>query len=320
MLNNNPVRTTTLNVVETARQVKINREAIEKLAAEWNKTGLPITCWNSRMHLETDDETKMLDYLIILDSLNFCFWHPRKERWSIVYNHEKYSGYFALSLALKNYFERHPSKANLRNFADISFEDFIYLLQGGNHLLFLDKRWEIIKAVSQYLVKRGGSKAFILSADQKLSILIPKIAESLSSFDDTADYNGKKVYIWKRAQILAVDIYGALCGRGAGYFTDLDYPTAFADYKLPQILVHYGILEYSPELKKKIEDGDHIPPGSAEEVEIRSATVWAVEWLKNELKKYGGLYESFLLDWVLWEQSQKEKMQFPHHRTQTIFY
>lgn len=316
----NPVRTTTLNVVETARHVKINREAIEALALSWHHQGIPVTCWNGRMHLETGDETRMLDYLIILDSLNFCFWHPRKDRWTIAHNHEKYSGYFALSLALKNYFEKHPNKATLRNFADISFEEFIYLLQGGHHLLFLNKRWEIIRAVSQYLVKRGGSKAFVLSADQKLSILIPKIAESLPSFNDTADYDGKKVYIWKRAQILAVDIYGGLCGRGAGHFTDLDYPTAFADYKLPQILLHYGILEYSAELKAKIEKRASIPPGSAEEVEIRSATIWAVEYLNEALKKYGGSQHSFKLDWVLWEQSQKEKLATPYHLTQTFFY
>ena len=317
----NPVRETTLKVVEKARDVKINKAAIEKLAAHWNRTGLPITCWNWKHHLQTNDETKMLDYLILLDSLNFCFWHPRKkERWSIMYKHEKYSGYFALSMGLRNYFEKYPSKANLRNFAEMPMDEFRFLLQGGQNLLYAQKRLEIVHGVSSYLLKRGGSKEFVKSANQRLAILIPKIATELVSFNDTAEYNGEQVYLWKRAQILAMDIYGAFAGREIGHFNDIAYPTAFPDYKLPQILHHYGIIEYSPELLKMIQEQVMIPNGSEREVEIRSATIWAVEWLKDELKKYGGTYDSFMLDWVLWEQAQKETMNLPYHRTQTFFY
>lgn len=111
----NPVKTTTLKVVESATEVKINHEKIEELAREWSVKQIIIPSWPKEMHLETKDEKTMLDYLVVLDTLNFCFWPSfvkipggriQKERWSIKYNGRKYNGYFALSLALKEYFEK----------------------------------------------------------------------------------------------------------------------------------------------------------------------------------------------------------------------
>ena len=124
----------------------------------------------------------------------------------------------------------------------------------------------------------------------------------------------------KRAQILGADIYGAFDGRGVGYFGDLDYLTTFADQKIPQILNHFGILEYSRKLSEKIRHKKIIKIGSKEEVEIRSAAIWAIEYLKGELKKSGRKLYSFEIDWILWNKSQTEKINNPYHLTKTIYY
>jgi len=57
-----------------------------------------------------------------------------------------------------------------------------------------------------------------------------------------------------------------------------------------------------------------------EEVEIRSAVIWAVENLAKELKKQGLDVYPFEIDWFLWNKSKKEKMKLPHHLTKTIYY
>jgi len=45
--------------------------------------------------------------------------------------------------------------------------------------------------------------------------------------------------------------------------------TMFADYRIPQILRHYGIIEYNKELKNKIENKIELEPNSIEEVNLQ---------------------------------------------------
>jgi len=316
----NPARKTTFDVIKNLKKVKINCSKIKQLSEDWSGEQLGLSYWPKKMHLETKNQEKMIDYLIILDAVNFCFW-SKKEKWHIFYNNKKYDGYFALSLALKEFFEKNPKKGNLKYFQYISFEEFKDILRGGKNLLFLKKRWEITRKVSQSLVKKyKNSKKFVNSAKKKTSRLIEKIYKELPFFDDISEWRGKKIYFLKRPQILVVDIWAALEGKGLGRFDDLDYPTAFADYKVPQILNNFGILEYSSDLKQKIRNRVLIPKGSKEEIEIRGAAIWAVEYFKEVFKQRGRDLHSFQIDWLLWNKAQKIEMEIPYHLTKTIFY
>ncbi len=116
------------------------------------------------------------------------------------------------------------------------------------------------------------------------------------------------------------DIIGAFDRKDFGYFEDPEYPAVFADYKIPQFLLNAGILNYSEKLLKKIKEKTLIKAGSKEEIEIRSSTIWAVEYLKEELLKLGKIFCAFEIDWILWNKSQKTKMEIPYHLTKTIFY
>jgi YHS domain-containing protein len=112
----NKARKTTFRIAKLSKEVGINKEKIAEIAKKWVGQDLSVPDWPKDMHLETDNPEEMLDYLIILDSLNFCFW-SEKERWQIKYNGKNYNGYFALSLALKKFFEENPEKGNLKYFA-----------------------------------------------------------------------------------------------------------------------------------------------------------------------------------------------------------
>jgi len=319
----NLVLKTTLKALSQSKWVKINREKVQQLAKKWAKGKIAIPPWPKKMHLQSKNSVLMLTYLIILDSLNFCFWaREPKEKWHIFYRGKKYNGYFALSLALKRFFENFPTKANFYYFSKISFKEFLSILNGGGKLLFLKKRYQILKSVSRVFEKKykGNPENFIFSARRQFSILIPKIVKELPYFDDFSFFGGSRIYFFKRAQILGADIMGAFDNRGVGYFKDPRYLTAFADYKLPQILYHWGVLEYSRKLEKKIKRQSMITAASAQEIEIRSATIWAVEYLKKELQKLGRKLYSFQIDWILWDRAQREKIKTPYHLTKTIFY
>lgn len=297
----------TYYVVKNSKDVKINLEAIDKFVARNN---IKIPQWDKKIHYYSKDKEKLLNYLLLIDCNNFCFWGVNKE------------GYFALAKDLKKFFEKKPESANLNYFAKINFNDFKKTFLSLAKFQLAQKRWLITKKVSKYIVKnyKGEFYNFVKSAKNSTKKLIEKIYKELYSFNDISKFRNKKIYFLKRAQHLTANIWGALDGKDIGNFYDLDYLTAFADYKLPQLLNHYGILEYSQNLIKKLKNKEIIRKNSKLEIEIRANTVWAVEYLKQKLHKKGINIFSFQVDWLLWDLSHKIKLKLPHHRTITYFY
>jgi predicted dithiol-disulfide oxidoreductase (DUF899 family) len=147
------------------------------------------------------------------------------------------------------------------------------------------------------------------------------LAGDFSSFRDQAVYQGESVFFYKRAQLFAADLHGALFGKGLGSFRDIKELTAFADYKLPQVLRHVGVLEYAPALMEKVDRMIHLTPGGEEEVEIRASTLWAVELIRREMNNLGKDRTASEIDWLLWNLGQDDRFRAkPYHRTVTIFY
>jgi len=107
------------------------------------------------------------------------------------------------------------------------------------------------------LIKEIGSNLgtsmteFIQSCKKSASNLVKKITQNFSGFRDHSIYNGRQVFFYKRAQICVGDIFGSFGGKGLGEFHDIGDLTMFADYRVPQILYHMGVIEYSSELKKR---------------------------------------------------------------------
>ena len=117
------------------------------------------------------------------------------------------------------------------------------------------------------------------------------------------------------------DIYQLFNGKDYGNLKNLDKITACADYKLPMVLRKLGILEYSKELSEKVDKKIEIVKNSEEEVEIRANTIWAVEFIKQELKKKNSGINSIHINDHLWLLGQiKSPKDKPYHLTRTIFY
>ena len=101
----------------------------------------------------------------------------------------------------------------------------------------------------------------------------------------------------------------------------MDKLTVYADYKLPQVLRKLGILHYDEELAYRVDSLIPLPAGSRMEVEIRAATVWAGELMRQSLlPKVPGLTAAHI-DFWLWEAGQKKDLtDKPYHRTRTTAY
>ena len=315
------VLSTTQYVTEHSRQVKINQTAVERLAKKIKSQPLP--AWDTTIH-SAGRPQETAQYIFLLDSLNFCFWADKgKPRWTITHGSKQVNGYFALALALKKALKKYPI-LNANFLAKISHQDLadIFASSNGQTIPLFENRLAIARQIGQVLAKKysGQASNVVKAADKSADKLIELILRDFPSFRDTAVFGGKKIYLLKRAQILTADIWGALGGQGLGKFKDIDQLTCFADYKIPQILHCFGVLEYSPQLLRKIKNETLIIAGSQEEVEIRANTIWAVEMLKKDLAKLGRHLPSFQIDWILWNMSQKVKMPTPYHKTRTIYY
>lgn len=70
-------------------------------------------------------------------------------------------------------------------------------------------------------------------------------------------------------------------------FTRKEELTMFADYRVPQILRHLGIFEYSDELAKLIDTETELGFSSRYEVELRACTIMAVDMIMAEIKASG---------------------------------
>ena len=101
----------------------------------------------------------------------------------------------------------------------------------------------------------------------------------------------------------------------------MDQLTAFADYKLPQVLRHLGVLKYARDLDLKVDEEVLLNPGGPEEVEIRANTIWAVEGIRRELALGGQDLKAFEIDGILWNMGQQDRYRSkPYHKTITIYY
>ncbi len=81
---------------------------------------------------------------------------------------------------------------------------------------------------------------------------------------------------------------------------------------------------YSDDLSRRVDSETAIAQGSEVELEIRAATVFAVELLRDAIngeRRSARTLDAFQLDWLLWERGEASLSQLkPHHRTLTIFY
>jgi hypothetical protein len=310
-------------VAERSREVCIDRRALDEFSRELDRGSFSRPVWDPRYHY-CDDTIKTVLYFLVLDSLNFCFWAAAgTDRWEIDYRGERLSGYYALAAALKRAAEEGRPILEPAFLASMTMSDLQAILGGQGLLQLAAERLAILRETGMVLLESfGGDPGRLLEAAAGSAVdLVRQVTAAFPSFRDTAEYDGRQVYFYKRAQILAADLYGAFGGRSWGAFRDLDRLTAFADYKLPQVLRQFGILEYAEPLARKVDRLELLERGSPEEVEIRANTIRAVDLIRQELAASGQRVQAFEIDWLLWNLGQQEAFrEKPYHRTRTIYY
>lgn len=316
-------------IIELGEHVWINQDQVESLCQRWlqekhsqEASTSNDVLWDTRYHFY-DGSERTVNWLLVLDALNFCFWAEKDQpRWTIDYQGETLNGYWAEAAALKRAVEEGIPLWDAQYLSTISSETMAQIFRGSQCIPLFEQRVQNAQEVGRILLERfDGQFASAIEQAQHNAVKVALLlADTFPSFRDVASYRHHEVRFFKRAQICAADLHHAFGGTLWGNLTDLDQLTAFADYKLPQVLRHYNVLEYCPSLAEQIDNRELIAAGSEEEVEIRAATLWACELLRRTLVAQGYTINAAELDQRLWLLGQHSADMHPYHRTRTIYY
>jgi hypothetical protein len=314
------VLASTLPIVEQASFVRIEPGRFPEVA-EKLRTSPPRTPeWRAFPHWWSDDPALTTMYVLVLDAMNFCFWG--EPRWTVSTEQGELNGYFGLAAALTLAIEAGQPLLDPEWLESVTTDRLERVLGGNNTLPLMDERAQNLRQLGTVVRARfGGDPLRLLDeSDRDAASIAERIARLCPSFHDVTHHDGEDVRFFKRAQILGADLASALGDSSDYSVAGLEQLTAFADYKVPQVLRDLGLLTYAPRLRRRIDHQVELPQGSREEVEIRAATIWAVESMRLELANQGANFDAYEIDWLLWNIGQTLENPRPYHRTRTIYY
>jgi len=321
ILNMNKILESTKFVVDNSQHVKINSKRIDDFCKYFTQKHIKHWFIEAPFDIRKLNPKDKLHFILALDSMSFSYWGEPK--WTIRYQSKEINGGYGMIAAIGRAIENNMPVLDAKYMSTISEPDFSRIFEGNTQIPLFKERLEILRDIGNTLIKKfdGDFSNVIRKADGDALKLLSLIVENFPSFEDSTVYKGKKVYFYKRAQLLVSDIYQAFDGQGHGKLKNIDQLTACADYKLPLVLRRLGIFEYSDDLAHKIDNKILIEKGSLEEIEIRANTIWAVELLKQKIKAKIPNVDSIHINDHLWMLGQEKlKKDKPYHLTRTTAY
>jgi hypothetical protein len=313
-----------------SKHVKIDGDgAITAAAEQLQANHIDTVSWDDAGWHYADDAGSSgpttAQYVLVLDALNWCFWPSTNGM-----------EYEQLAVGVTNALRADSKALDADQLAAMTGPRLAAWF-APHDFPDAEQRAAKLREVGQVLQRdfEGLAANLVQQAQHSAVQLVALLVRHFPGFRDETTYLGVQVAFYKRAQIATADMwaaYGQLTCSGedattgtASKFAFYDLPqlTMFADYRVPQILRAMGVLKYSPQLAAKVDALQELPAGGDEEVEVRAATVEAVERLREALllSKPPVKLSSVEIDWWLWQRGEEQKDKLaPHHRVLTPFY
>lgn len=309
-------------VSEKLSKVEINNNKIEEFTTKVTSDDLKI----SEIALAKYDWTleQLIDLVFTFNVINYCFWAEKDSpKWTIEVEGKMLDGSIALFRALEVKKKEVDSFTTGESLANLSSNKLARILEGNIKIPLFEERLKGLNETGGVLISKFNDRwsNVLEESRNNASLLAEILADNFLSFDDSSIFKGEKIGFYKRAQLNSKMISDARVLKGRSELADLAKLTAFADYKVPQILRSLEILEYSEDLANKIDSLHVIEKDSDEENEIRIATILSVEKMLELLSKKFPNVTSSHVDSLLWNKSQNLKRDInPYHRTYTTAY
>uniref|UniRef100_A0A8C6T7F0 Queuosine 5'-phosphate N-glycosylase/hydrolase n=1 Tax=Neogobius melanostomus TaxID=47308 RepID=A0A8C6T7F0_9GOBI len=326
-------------VAERSQDVFVEEEGVKKVAAMLyglrNSDELTADGWKKANPLApAPSSDQAVNWVFVVDTMNFSFWPDSDlQQCEVTYRGSTYTGYMTLCAAITRALDEGVSITDPEFFSHISLEKLRHVLRSDNDtpMPMMEERHQVLTEGGRVLMEHGGSfRSFMSQAGNDAQKMVQLITERIPSYRDQATYQGRRIAFLKRAQILVADYWGVMAARGEGDIANMDWLTMFADYRVPQALVHLGALRYSDKLMEALKRGELMESGDRSEVEIRGCSIWAVELIKQHLHrlvqerdKTSCPVTSAIIDFYLWpyaKKHHKEMAHIPIHHTRCIYY
>ncbi|CAI5710524.1 unnamed protein product [Peronospora destructor] len=148
--------------------------------------------------------------------------------------------------------------------------------------------------------------------------LVNQFVAVFSGFDDSYEFHGEKVYVFKRAQLAVACIHRQFKDSDLKLtFADINELTALSDNVLPCVLHALGVLEYDAALENRINRGEELPTGQ-QECELRAAAIVACDQIVAESNGRIGTLE---LDLYLRRVGKEDRFRgLERHATRDTFF
>ncbi len=311
-------------VVKKSKFVHINKGAILDFCRKVTNKDFENSQFGTEMALsKATTEEQQIAFAFICNAINFCYWG--KPKWTVEINGKYYDGCSGMVQSLKNAIDDGFDLLNPKYLANLPEKDLTKILKGNIEIPLFQERLNLLRELGKDVLNKYGGvfKNVIKKANGNAVKIVKLLTRDFPKiFNDVANYHGHKIKFYKRAQLVLVHLFNLV---RLGYISmrlgNYDELTAFADYKIPQLLRKSKILEYSNDLANKIDNQIEIARDSDEEIEIRANTIWAIELATKILKEKFPQANAAKVDGIFWFKGQvKSPTDKPYHRTKTIWY
>ncbi len=293
-------------VAGRARSVRIEQKALAPYAAGLpDKAELPAP--DPATELVDGDREARIAFVLCLDAINFgSGW------WPTICKRPGHSGYFTIAAGLTERF-RESGPWSAAELTELRAADIATVVgQEAEHPLMAHYAAALNDVGERVGAEHGGRFEAVVEAANGSAPALAGVLAEWEAFADTSTYEGRPIPFFKRAQIAAADV----ARMGLAELRDLDRLTAFADNLVPHVLRVDGVLQLDPALEEKIEAGDLLEHGSAEEVELRACAVHAIEQLAAAAP-----LTPAEIDGLLWNRGRAQRYKaFPRPRSRNTAY
>lgn len=313
------IRRTARYVAEHSPNVTVLREGLRPLAEQFE----PATFDGARADLDLEGITPRehrLAYVVTLGALRFGSGYSSK-----LAKRPGLSGRETLVACLQDRFREHgPFTAT--EMVRVSPDAMAALLGQDRRDPVQEEYVELttraLRDLGRLVQERfGGSLVALVESASASAARLVDVLATAPYFHDVQRYRGIEAPFLHRAQRLVVDLHAAFGDDGLGRFTDLADLAPSSDAVIAQALRSENVLRFESHLSDHVERGELVLAHSEREIEIRAATVHAVDLLVATLAERGTRATPLCVDSWLRDRVRKRRPRaLPRHRTRTVRY
>lgn len=226
------------NAIDVALNSGKTKEAAEMIWRAMRKKDYSTHTWSEHeLHPKAKDE-RTVDFIFTMDLLNFSFWsdEPDEEkRFAVDYRGKRWTGCWSLVAALQKALDEGIPITNAGYWVDeeTCTDDVlrnVFRSATDEEMPLLQERIQCLREAGRVLCKDfdGHFANCIYSAHYSAASLINLLAENFPCFRDETTFQGRRVRLYKRAQILVADLWACFNSESYGAFEDIDKITMFA--------------------------------------------------------------------------------------------